>query len=182
MPRDEWDQYFGDCDWQLKNKVFKNSTGYQMLQHLAVDYRILFFGPEGRTKLSGKSLGQSESAMNVSQSGSVALKVLLEWDSNPMTLGSSLREVTEMSMQSLPKSTGSFAELIKVPDMTAEEARRAYNNIKQVLSTAKDLEPAYRAILTLESTDIKSKDSISCPDPLAHSKVVCMFISSIKVC
>ena len=76
-------------------KVFKNSTGYQMLQHLAVDCRISFFGPEGRTKLSGKSLGQSESAMNASQSGSVASKVLLEWDSNPMTLSSSLREITK---------------------------------------------------------------------------------------
>ena len=60
--------------------------------------------------------------------------------------------------------------------MTAEEARRAYANITQVLSTATDLEP-YRAILTLESTDIKSRDSISCTDPLAHSKVVCMLVS-----
>ena len=176
MLRDEWDQCFGDTDWQLKNKVFKNSTGYQMLQHLAADFRISFFGPGGRTKLSGKSLGQSESIMNVSQSGSVASKIIVEWDGNPMTLCSSIREITEMSMQSMPKSTGSFAGLIKVPDMTAEEARRAYNNIKQMLSVAKDQEP-YRAILTMESTDIKSKDSISCTDPLAHSKVVCMLVS-----
>ena len=86
--------------------------------------------------------------MNASQSGSVAAKVLLEWDSNPMTLTFILREITEMSMVALPKSAGSFAGELKVPDMTAEEARRAYANIKQVLSTAKDLEP-YRAIIRI---------------------------------
>ena len=80
-----------------------------MLQHLAVDSRISFFGPEARTKLSGRSVGQSDTAMNASRSGSVAAKVLLEWDSNPMTLTSILREVTEMSMVALPKSAGSFA-------------------------------------------------------------------------
>ena len=42
-----------------------------------------------------------------------------------ITLTSMLREVTEMSMVALPKSAGSFAGETKVPNMTAEEARRA---------------------------------------------------------
>lgn len=49
----------------------------------------------------------------------------MEWDGNPMTLTSVLREITEMSMVALPKIKGSFAGDNKVPDLSAEEARKS---------------------------------------------------------
>ena len=120
MAMDEWDGYYGDLDWQLQRRNFKNYTGLQLLQHLAVDSRISFFGPEARTKLQGRAVGQPDTVVNASQSSSVGTKLSVAWDGNPMTLTSVLREITEMSMVSLPKMKGSFAGDNKVPDLTTQ--------------------------------------------------------------
>ena len=35
ITRDEWEGYYGDLDWQLRRRNFKNYTEQQLLQHLA---------------------------------------------------------------------------------------------------------------------------------------------------
>ena len=166
MTRDEWDGFYGELDWQLRLRNFKNYTGLQLLSHLAVDSGSdIVLRSRSQNEIAGEGCRTARFGYKC---GWLVEYEAMEWDSNPTTLTAVIREVTEMSMVALPKmKAGSFAGDNKVPDLSVEEARstRTYANLKQVLSIAIDKEP-YKAIMTAEATDIRSDDSLSSFDPL----------------